>query len=131
MISQSEGELDGVILRLEASRDLSRDIVHVDMDAFYAAVEMRDDPSLRDVPMAVGSSSMLVCSTHKMLGSRFYYREIVLTRWVNMVISKLMSVTAFDKFNVSNFLYDFCIYLNGVCYLIFLIDAVREVARSV
>ena len=45
---------------LEMSRDLSHIVVHIDMDAFYAAVEMRDDPSLRDVPMAVGSYSMLV-----------------------------------------------------------------------
>ena len=44
---------------------MSRDIVHVDMDAFYAAVEMRDNPALKDVPMAVGGSSMLVKS--------FYY----------------------------------------------------------
>lgn len=46
---------------LEKERDLSRYAVHVDMDAFYAAVEMRDDPSLRSIPMAVGSNSMLVC----------------------------------------------------------------------
>lgn len=32
-------------------------IIHVDMDAFFAAVEMRDNPALRDVPMAVGGSS--------------------------------------------------------------------------
>lgn len=32
----------------------------MDMDAFYAAVEMRENPKLRDVPMAVGGESMLV-----------------------------------------------------------------------
>lgn len=33
-----------------------RKIIHVDMDCFYAAVEMRDDPSLRDIPIAIGGS---------------------------------------------------------------------------
>lgn len=46
------------------ARDLSQIVVHFDMDMFFAAVEMRDDPSLKDKPIAVGSFNMLATSNY-------------------------------------------------------------------
>ena len=55
-LSAADKELE----TLERTRDDSHIIVHIDMDAFYASVEIRDDPKLKDIPMAVGGTAMLV-----------------------------------------------------------------------
>ncbi|XP_035165468.1 DNA polymerase kappa isoform X2 [Oxyura jamaicensis] len=57
-------KVDRLVMELEQSRNLSCTIVHIDMDAFYAAVEMRDNPELKEKPIAVGSMSMLSTSNY-------------------------------------------------------------------
>ena len=34
-----------------------RQVLHVDCDCFFAAVEMRDQPQYRHVPLAIGGAS--------------------------------------------------------------------------
>ncbi|XP_068952342.1 DNA polymerase kappa isoform X1 [Petaurus breviceps papuanus] len=57
-------QVDKLAMELEQNRNLHCTIIHIDMDAFYAAVEMRDNPELRDKPIAVGSMSMLSTSNY-------------------------------------------------------------------
>ena len=40
-------------------RETRRTWMHLDLDMFYAAVEIRDNPSLRKKPVAVGDNTMI------------------------------------------------------------------------
>ncbi|KAI8993891.1 DNA/RNA polymerase [Trametes punicea] len=53
-LKRIEQGVDKLIAQLEAKRDLSQAIVHVDMDAFFASVEVLDNPDLASKPFAVG-----------------------------------------------------------------------------
>ncbi|KAI6855288.1 putative DNA-directed polymerase kappa [Hortaea werneckii] len=53
---------DDFIAELEYGRDLSQAVVHVDCDAFYAAVEELDRPELKEVPFAVGKGVLTTCN---------------------------------------------------------------------
>ncbi|CAN1821429.1 DNA polymerase kappa [Linum perenne] len=64
-ISHYEKVAEKKIIELEAMRNLSRTWLHVDMDAFYAAVETLANPFLKGRPMAVGSTSMLATANYE------------------------------------------------------------------
>lgn len=61
-LSRELRKADALIAELELSRDLSQYIVHLDCDAFYAAVEQLDRPELKDLPFAVGGGVLTTCN---------------------------------------------------------------------
>lgn len=63
-LSSDRRRADEQIAELELSRDLSQHVVHIDCDAFYAAVEELDRPELKHVPMAVGKGVLTTCNYH-------------------------------------------------------------------
>lgn len=54
--------MDEFLVELELTRDLSQYVIHVDCDAFFAAVEELDRPELKTVPMAVGKGVLTTCN---------------------------------------------------------------------
>jgi len=60
------------ITHLETQRDLTQTWLHVDLDAFFAAVEIRDNPSLKGKPVAVGGNSMLSTASYEVRCSPKY-----------------------------------------------------------
>ena len=90
-------EADKIVDELQKEFDFTRTLVHVDMDAFYAAVEMRDNPKLKDIPMAVGGNSMLCTSNY--LARKFGVRAAMPGFIAKKLCPELVIVpTNFDKY---------------------------------
>ncbi len=59
---------------------MPRKIIHIDMDCFYAAVEMRDNPELKKVPLAIGGDGpRSVLCTSNYLARKFGVKSAMST----------------------------------------------------
>lgn len=65
----------------DSGQPAQKKIIHVDMDCFFAAVEMRDNPALQQVPIAIGGRSEQrgVISTCNYLARKFGVRSAMPT----------------------------------------------------
>ncbi|KAJ6443084.1 DNA-directed polymerase kappa [Purpureocillium lavendulum] len=61
-LTHDQRHADRLIAELEVARDLTQHVVHIDCDAFYAAVEQLERPELKDVPFAVGAGVLTTCN---------------------------------------------------------------------
>ena len=80
--------------------DTTRKIIHIDMDQFFAAVEQRDDPSLRGLPVAVGyDSERGVVSTASYEARKFGVHSAQSIQVAKRLCPNLIIVPAhFDKY---------------------------------
>ena len=51
--------------------DLKRKIIHIDMDYFYAQVEERDNPKLKDLPVGIGGGKRGVLCTSNYVARKY------------------------------------------------------------
>ncbi|KAI0049981.1 DNA/RNA polymerase [Auriscalpium vulgare] len=61
-LGKIEAKMDHLLSELEIERDLTQYIVHVDMDAFYANVELLDNPDLAGKAFGVGRGVLSTAS---------------------------------------------------------------------
>ncbi len=82
-----------------------RKIIHIDQDCFYAAVEIRDNPSLRGKPVAVGGSAegRGVLTTASYEARKFGVRSAMPTSQALRLCPNLILIPVhFDKYRVES-----------------------------
>lgn len=62
---KEEFEISKLVEQLEMNRDLNSTWIHIDMDAFFVSVELRDNPQLIGKPVAVGGKAMISTSNYE------------------------------------------------------------------
>ena len=65
---------------IEAGRDLSQVIVHVDMDAFFANVELLTNPDLKGKPFGVGGIGVLSTASYE--ARKYGVRSGMACKWI-------------------------------------------------
>ena len=84
---------------------VNRKILHIDMDCFYAAVEVRDNPRLRGLPVAVGGSpeGRGVLTTASYEARKFGVHSAMSTRLALKLCPNLILVPPhFDKYKTES-----------------------------
>lgn len=61
-VNRLELDAERILVEVEGERDLRQTIVHVDMDAFYASVEVQRDPTLKGKAFGVGQGVLTTAS---------------------------------------------------------------------
>lgn len=70
----------GLLRFNEPPNDKTRKIIHIDMDAFYAAVEERDNPDLRGKPLVISPSVFPYRKLRIFKGGIIYWKLLVSCR---------------------------------------------------